>query len=127
MTTKLRTVELIGVADGKVYAQTFQVFATSKAKAIEKATSEILPDSYVFHQSNKMILDSFERLLPDWAYMPRSIHKYGNTSGASIPLTLTLHEVKSLCLLCGYGSGLTWGTAIVDLTKCDYKGIYELD
>lgn len=95
-------------------------------KAVAEMESICMPMTYVFHQSNKMILDHFEKLIPDYAFMPRSIETFGNTSGASIPITLTLNEIKDTCMFIGYGSGLTWGTAIIDMSYCEYKGIVEI-
>lgn len=96
-------------------------------KAIYAAEKIRKPFTYVFHQSNKMILDYFEKhVVPHYVTMPRSIEMFGNTSGASIPITLTVNQVKDYCLLCGYGSGLTWGTALVELYYCDYKVITEI-
>jgi 3-oxoacyl-[acyl-carrier-protein] synthase-3 len=54
--------------------------------------------------------------------MLHNISKYGNTSAASIPLVLgeaveagTIKPGDKLCLV-GFGSGLTWGAAIVEWT-----------
>jgi 3-oxoacyl-[acyl-carrier-protein] synthase-3 len=73
-----------------------------------------------------MILDSFkDKLVPYWASMPTSIEMYGNTSGASIPLTMALSKPQGMTMLCGYGSGLQWGVAAMDL-DVDYKEIVEV-
>lgn len=77
-------------------------------------------DLLVFHQANLRIIDA---AMTDLG-IPRdksmiNLDRYGNTSAASIPLGL--HEAErvgrltrgSLVLLCGFGAGLTWGTALM--------------
>lgn len=73
-------------------------------------------DTFYFHQANKMIVDRIaKKLRLDMNKVPYSIMKYGNTSSATIPVTMidqlgddTGHEVKKV-LLCGFGVGLSWG------------------
>ena len=77
---------------------------------------------FVFHQANRMINDTIRkklRLTED--RVPSTLKEFGNTSGASIPVTLTARvrealqaETKKL-LLCGFGIGLSWGTCILDI------------
>lgn len=74
-------------------------------------------DYFVFHQANKLMIESVRKKLkvePD--KVPYSLHNYGNTSSASVPLTmltqlseaLTTQRVK--LLLSGFGVGLSWGS-----------------
>ena len=63
---------------------------------------------------------------------PYSIELFGNTSSASIPLTLCfglkdklLKESLNL-LLCGFGVGLSWGTAILKTENLKCAEIIEL-
>ena len=74
------------------------------------------------HQSNARIIESAaEKLGIPPEKMAMNIEKYGNTSAASIPLALD--EAYSngrlgegdWVLLAGFGSGLTWGTALLRL------------
>lgn len=77
-------------------------------------------DLVVMHQANTRIIDA---VLDDLQIPPEKVvvnlDRYGNTSAASIPLAL--HEANlqgrlqkgKLILLCGFGAGLTWGTALV--------------
>ncbi len=72
-------------------------------------------DYYVFHQAQKHIVDQIaefcgiakEKLLI-------SYDEYGNTSGASIPVTLTVNREKlkngtNRVIMCGFGVGLSCG------------------
>lgn len=79
-------------------------------------------DYFVFHQANRMINETIRRKLGLPAEkVPATLHDLGNTSGASLPVTITarLHETlatgKHKLLLSGFGIGLSWGSVIVDI------------
>ncbi|MCC7385316.1 MAG: ketoacyl-ACP synthase III [Deltaproteobacteria bacterium] len=76
-------------------------------------------DAYVFHQANKFILEFLRKKMGIPAEkVPLSIEHFGNTSSASIPLTMLVRmgdrlEGKNKLVLLGFGSGLSWsGVAI---------------
>jgi 3-oxoacyl-[acyl-carrier-protein] synthase-3 len=77
-------------------------------------------DLLVPHQANLRIIDAVgQRLgLPEDKVCV-NIHKYGNTSAASIPLALDEAiqagrvQPGDLLLLCAFGGGLTWGSALI--------------
>ncbi|MBL4709050.1 MAG: ketoacyl-ACP synthase III [Flavobacteriales bacterium] len=76
-------------------------------------------DYFVFHQANRLIIETIRKKLKVPAEkVPYSLTDYGNTSSASIPLTICdqLKEGASnkRMLLCGFGVGLSWGSCIVD-------------
>lgn len=79
-------------------------------------------DFLVLHQANKMINDTIARKTGFAAdRLPSSLERYGNTSSASIPVTLCSNAPKfagkpSSVLLSGFGVGLSWGSALVWLT-----------
>ena len=64
--------------------------------------------------------------------VPFSIHKYGNTSGASVPLTMIselgdeVREKKLKFILSAFGIGLSWGTALVETEGIVCPGIIEI-
>jgi 3-oxoacyl-[acyl-carrier-protein] synthase-3 len=73
------------------------------------------------HQSNRRIIDAFAKRIgatPDQVFV--NLEKFGNTSAASIPIALAdaveTGRVKpgDLILLVAFGSGLTWGAAVVE-------------
>jgi 3-oxoacyl-[acyl-carrier-protein] synthase-3 len=79
---------------------------------------------YIFHQANRMINETIRKklqLTPD--VVPSSLHDFGNSSGASLPVTMTVRIREQLerqankVLLCGFGIGLSWGTCILDIEK----------
>jgi 3-oxoacyl-[acyl-carrier-protein] synthase-3 len=52
---------------------------------------------------------------------PETLSRYGNTSSATIPLTIIenihQHNQSTLNLLCGFGVGLSWATALIKLDE----------
>jgi 3-oxoacyl-[acyl-carrier-protein] synthase-3 len=89
-------------------------------------------DYYVFHQANSYINGFLSKKLrlPE-GKIPSTIEKYGNTSSVSIPLTIISELRDKLAgrnriLLSGFGVGLTWGTAIIDVHDCYVGNIVEI-
>ena len=79
-------------------------------------------DLFIFHQASKIALDSLTRLLeinPEKIY--RNLHEVGNTVSASIPIALeqAIGNARVFrgdrILLSGFGVGLSWGTAIIEI------------
>jgi 3-oxoacyl-[acyl-carrier-protein] synthase III len=77
-------------------------------------------DFLIPHQANIRIMESARlRLdLPE-EKMSKTIHKYGNTSAASIPISL-VEEVEAgkikeddIVVMVGFGGGLTWGSIVM--------------
>ena len=83
-----------------------------------RTSSEI--DFLVLHQANKMINDTIAKKLGFSAEkVPTSIEHYGNTSSASIPVTLCTNpdlfgETRTVAVS-GFGVGLSWGSAVLQL------------
>lgn len=89
-------------------------------------------DYFIFHQANRMINETIRKKLGlPVEKVPSSLHDLGNTSGASLPVTMTarLHEQlgsgKHKLLLSGFGIGLSWGTAIVDIEGGKFPAMLE--
>lgn len=78
-------------------------------------------DLFVYHQANARILRSVgERLGLPAERVVDSIHHFGNTSAATIPLALEdarlagdLYEGATV-LLAAFGAGLTWGATVLE-------------
>lgn len=90
-------------------------------------------DFYVFHQANNFMNAYLAKKLKlEEAKIPETISKYGNTSSVSIPITIVdrlkgmLSEPKEL-LLCGFGVGLSWATAVVPFKDCKISEIVEVE
>jgi len=91
-------------------------------------------DYFIFHQSNQFIMKHLcakQSLPPE--KVPIILKEFGNTGGASIPLTLTQGnlvrpEERALRLmLLGYGVGLSWASALVSLDREAILESVELD
>jgi len=89
-------------------------------------------DYFIFHQANSYINGFLAKKLKlPSDKIPSTIEKFGNTSSVSIPLTIVselrgkLSDHKRL-LLSGFGVGLTWGTALLDVEECYIAEIAEV-
>ena len=89
-------------------------------------------DYFVFHQANNYINGYLlKKLKLDPEKVPMSIEKYGNTSSVSIPLTIATELKNSLggkkkLLLAGFGVGLSWATAVLDVEDCKVSEMVEV-
>ncbi|MCG8276535.1 ketoacyl-ACP synthase III [Stenotrophomonas sp. NLF4-10] len=79
-------------------------------------------DYFVFHQANRMINETIRRKLGlPVEKVPSTLHDFGNTSGASLPVTMTVRLNKELAggrkqlLLSGFGIGLSWGSCLLEI------------
>lgn len=99
----------------------------------EKITMEQV-DYFVFHQAQKMIVEgiSQEIGIPQEKVL-HSCENFGNTSSASIPLTMCSElgerdqTGKIKVLLCGYGIGLSWGIIYTTIEKESIYPLMETD
>lgn len=89
-------------------------------------------DYYVFHQANNYMNGYLlKKLKLDKSKAPMCIEKYGNTSSVSVPLTMVselraeLSGRKSL-MLCGFGVGLSWASALITVDGCFVSDIVEI-
>ena len=91
-------------------------------------------DYFIFHQAQKLILDniSFACNIPS-EKMLTSLKEYGNTSGASVPLTLCanvelLHKKDCIKVItCGYGVGLSCSIDYMELSTDTILPVTESD
>ncbi len=90
-------------------------------------------DYYILHQANKLLNESIRRKMGiDSSKVPYTLGKYGNTSCATIPLTLVSElgvEVKSRnleLLFSGFGVGLSWGAVCVNISDIVCPKLIEL-
>ncbi len=102
-----------------------------KAMLAETSTSIDDIDYLVFHQANRFMMDFFVKKLkisPD--RVPYSIGKYGNTSSASVPLTVASEltgrlEGDHIVMMSAFGAGLSWGTALLRMHNCNVLPVIE--
>lgn len=113
-----------GVMDGNaVFAFTLNDVADSirDSFALFQLQDEDI-DFYFLHQGQKMILDNLIELCgipPEKVLF--SINEYGNTGGASIPVTMCANREKLMgqgtvrAYMCGFGVGLAWGSIYANI------------
>lgn len=96
-----------------------------------KTVEEI--DHFVFHQANLLLNESIRKKLKiPTEKVPYTLSEFGNTSCATIPLTIVKSLGKELqsnqknCLLSGFGVGLSWGSGVVNLTNCVCPDLIEI-
>jgi 3-oxoacyl-[acyl-carrier-protein] synthase-3 len=108
--------------DGRpVFKWAVRLLHDSSQQVLEAAglkTSDV--DLWLFHQANIRILDAAaDALAIDRSKIETHIDRYGNTSAGSVPIALdeSLRAGRfsrgDLLLMCGFGGGLSWGTALM--------------
>ncbi len=96
-----------------------------------KQNSDI--DYFIFHQANLLMNEAIRKKMDlEAEKVPYSLNDFGNTSSASIPVTLVTQLAEKLwneklsLLLSGFGVGLSWGTVILETDKIRCLPLIEL-
>lgn len=112
-----------GLADDMDGMDVFSFAITKIPKALKKLCAEFEidmegVDHLVLHQANKLIIDAIaKRMKVPVEKVPLGLREYGNTTSASIPLTIVsecandFRTGRQKSLVCGFGTGLSWGSA----------------
>ena len=112
-------------------------FAISKVpksiKVLLKETGKTIDDVdyLVFHQANRFMMDFFvKKLKISSDRVPYCISKYGNTSSASVPLTISSElngrlDGSHSVVMSAFGAGLSWGAAIMQMRDCNVSPVIE--
>lgn len=91
-------------------------------------------DDFVFHQANRFILDYLAKKMKlPAAKVPLSLAEYGNTSSASIPLTISAclreklsgSEARKIVLV-GFGVGWSWGACATEMSSVVLPPVLEV-
>jgi 3-oxoacyl-[acyl-carrier-protein] synthase-3 len=91
-------------------------------------------DYFVFHQANMMMNNTIvKKLKLDPEKVPSSMYNFGNTSSASIPLTIVTQlkgkienrPTKFIC--CGFGVGLSWGSVAMETNNIVISDLIEVE
>src|SRR6056297_2110463 len=91
-------------------------------------------DYVVFHQANEYMNNYLAKKLKfDSVKCPICLDRFGNTSSVSIPLTIAtqlqdeLKSDKKKLLLCGFGVGMSWATAVIDSPGMVISDLVEVE
>ena len=111
----------IKMAGKEVFKFAVKIMEEASLKVLEKGKIKIEDvNLFIPHQANIRIIKSAAKrlgIVEDRIFV--NIHKYANTSSASIPLALfeAVQENRiqegDIILLVGFGAGLTWGSALI--------------
>ena len=109
--------------EGKeTFKNAVQAMQTAAEEALRRCEIDITRISCIIpHQANRRIIEAVgERLGAKPEQLFVNLHKYGNTSAASVAIALDeavssgrLHR-GDLILLIVFGAGLTWGAAVIE-------------
>jgi len=111
----------IQMAGQEVFKFAVKIMADASIQALEKcgiAPEDV--DLFIPHQANTRIIESAARRLgiPEEKVFV-NVHKYGNTSAASIPIAIdeAVREGRlkkgDVMVAVGFGAGLTWAASVI--------------
>lgn len=117
-----RETQLLAMDGHETFKQAVKRLAEASTAACEAAEVALADlDLYVYHQANTRILATLaDRLELDPAKVVECIATLGNTSAASVPLTLEQARSEGRLgagmrvLLAAAGSGFTWGASVIE-------------
>jgi 3-oxoacyl-[acyl-carrier-protein] synthase-3 len=124
-------------ADNEVFMDGMDVFNFALS-IVPKSIKEICTianidimnvEHIVLHQANKFMTDFIvKRLKYPTEKVPYCLDRYGNTSSASIPLTISSEfggkNIGNI-VMCGFGAGLSWGSAYLSLAQCRISKVID--
>lgn len=119
---------------GEVFNFTMREVPRSIKNLLEYSNTNMESIDYmVFHQANRFMTDFFSKKLKlPVSKVPYCLDKFGNTSSSSIPLTISseLHSIlknnNKKIMMCGFGAGLSWGSAILSLNNCNVVPVFDI-
>lgn len=89
-------------------------------------------DYFILHQANQLMNETIRKQLKvDSIKFPTNLSKFGNTSSASIPLTIVSelrnHVISenNKFILSGFGVGLSWGAVALSIDNIICPELYE--
>ena len=93
-----------------------------------------LVDQFVFHQANRFMLDYLvKKMKLPTEKVPLSLGEYGNTSSASIPLTISVCLREKIgyggsrkMVLAGFGVGWSWGACATEMSSVILPPVLEV-
>jgi 3-oxoacyl-[acyl-carrier-protein] synthase III len=92
------------------------------------------PDYFVFHQANRLLNEGLAKKLGlRLEKVPESLVDFGNTSSATIPVTINyrlnhlLSRGRYKLLLSGFGIGFSWASALLQVDSVVCPEVIELN
>ncbi|MDR0831056.1 MAG: ketoacyl-ACP synthase III [Prevotellaceae bacterium] len=127
----LRNSEQLYMNGGEIFNFTLREVPKSINELLEFSNINILEiNQFVFHQANKFMINFLcKKMKIDREKFLISLNKFGNTSTASIPLTLVVNKNEhnyGQVLMSGFGVGLSWANAVIDLKNTKFLSLIEI-
>jgi 3-oxoacyl-[acyl-carrier-protein] synthase-3 len=119
----------------EVFTFTLREVPNTVSRALSAANLEIDDiDYFVFHQANEFMLKHIAKRMkiPAEKFIT-ALESFGNTSSASIPLTIvdklsnSLSSGKHTLCLCGFGVGLSWGTIVIEVDSLCIPSLIQIN
>jgi 3-oxoacyl-[acyl-carrier-protein] synthase-3 len=131
----VRSMEDLFMSGTEVFTFTLREVPAVIKSVLQKANWSLeTPDAFVMHQANAFMLDHIaKRMKIPSEKVPLSLGEYGNTSSASIPLTIAhclreqIEKEPMNLVLCGFGIGLSWGAVAVRCAPMVALPVLEVD
>jgi len=89
-------------------------------------------DYFIFHQANLLINESIRKKLKlEPKQVPYSLRNFGNTSSATIPVTIVTQLKNEITgkplkmVACGFGVGLSWGSVYAETNRLACPDLIE--
>ena len=99
----------------------------------QKNISKATVDYFIFHQANLLMLESVRKKMQlEGDKVPYSLYDYGNTSSATVPLTMVTKVREALIskkinlVLSGFGVGLSWGSVYLETANIICPELIEI-
>ena len=87
-------------------------------------------DFFILHQASKFLINKIsEKTNLDNKKVLLSLNTFGNTNSASIPVTIFNSKKNinnSKILMSGFGVGLSWGSALLDLKQLEFTELVKI-
>jgi 3-oxoacyl-[acyl-carrier-protein] synthase-3 len=138
---KMQRGEGVELNNLQVYLEAMDVFAFGIKRAPE-SVNKLLErfelnketiDYFTFHQANMFMNEQIRKKLKlEKEKVPYSLKNFGNTSSATIPLTMVtelnekLKTEKLRHIACGFGVGLSWGSVFFETDKMICSDLVEI-
>jgi 3-oxoacyl-[acyl-carrier-protein] synthase-3 len=126
----VRHSEQLYMNGGEIFNFTLREVSKSIHQLLELQRIEIADiDQFVFHQANKFMIDFLckkIKIAPE--KFLNSLENFGNTSAASIPLTLVVNRERNFnqVMLSGFGVGLSWGNCCTNISNAKILNLIEI-
>lgn len=118
--------------DGTSIFKYISTAVVASINSLQQFSNKTVIDKFVFHQANKLLVESIRKKLDvDITQCPYSIEEFGNTSSASIPLTIVCRiggtRLPKQLMCCSFGVGLSTANVLLNIKGLHCSTLVELE